>query len=466
MMLQEQLDGLNPEQKRAVLTTEGRVLILAGAGSGKTSVLAHRIAYLISSGRAEPEQILGLTFTNKAAGEMRERVAKITSPQIAKRVLLTTFHSFCMQILRGEIEKLGYTPQFTLYNEREVRRLVTELAKQLLECDKDLPSLEPTIAAISRVKNHGEFGEGATWHDAFTKELYEKLSICMRAYNAVDFDSLLSLTQELFLAHPEVLKGYQERFRYVMVDEYQDTNRIQNRITLLIAEKHGNLCVVGDDDQSIYGWRGADVRNILEFPAETTITLEQNYRSTPRILQGANAVIRQNTERHKKELWSKKGEGHPIVLFTAPTDKEEAKAVADRLVYFHDQKGIPWKEMAVLYRSNILARQIELSLMEAPWKKEGTWRRGIPYRAFGGTELFEKSEIKDLLSYLKVIANPRDQQSLLRIVNMPRRGISEDALDRLTYYNRTHAVPLWNVLEQIAHNPASVPLEKPLSPKS
>jgi DNA helicase II / ATP-dependent DNA helicase PcrA len=467
---QQAFSHLNPAQRKAVLTVQGRVLILAGAGSGKTSVLAYRTAHLLQNLKVSPEAILGLTFTNKAAQEMCARVANLVSYKVAKKVTLSTFHSFCMQILRKEIVKLGYTSNFTLYDEKDIRRLGQGLARHLLEHEGELPSLEKTFHKIAFAKSRGlSFEEIAkektAWHDPFSADLYERLKICMRAYNAVDFDSLLSLTVQLFEEHPDVLERYQDRYCYVMIDEYQDTNPIQYRLAKLISSKHGNLCVVGDDDQSIYGWRGAEIKNILKFESETVIKLEQNYRSTPTILKAANAVIANNEQRHHKELWSTADSGDLITLFHAPTELDEAQSIIQRMIKLRKEKKIPWNEMAVLYRSNILARPFELALMQAVWEKEGKWVRGIPYEVFGGTEFYERAEIKDLIAYLRVIANPLDQEALLRIINIPRRGISDHALDQLTQFNRMRNIPLWTLLSEIA-SPLSSDLKNDLSEKA
>lgn len=442
--------SLNSSQASAVQTTRGRVLILAGAGSGKTSVLTHRMAHLVLNCHVDPKNILGLTFTNKAASEMRERIEKMLPSSAAKHLTLCTFHSFCMKILRDEIELLGYTKNFSLYDEKDIKRILLQLTRQILQHDGDLPSIEPTIAAISKAKNKGSIPEEDTiWHDNFTKELFQGLQVSLRAYNAVDFDSLLSLTIELFEKFPNVLEKYQDRYQYIMIDEYQDTNPIQYRLAQFLAKKHGNLCVVGDDDQSIYGWRGAEVKHILEFDADHTVKLEQNYRSTPIILQAANAVISNNKERHKKELWSQAERGEPIVLFHAPSEREEAESVAQRIAYYHKQHNIPWNEIAVLYRSNILARALESAMMQTVWDNHGKWVRGIPYQVFGGTEFFERSEIRDLIAYLRVIANPQDQEALLRIINTPRRGISSNCLDILTQRNRKGHTSLWKILKEV-----------------
>lgn len=462
--------SLNPSQKKAVETIHGRLLILAGAGSGKTSVLSHRIAYLIHNAHISPHAILGLTFTNKAAAEMRERVAKIIGHPLARQVTLSTFHSFCMQILRKEIHCLGYTSNFSLYTEKDVRRLTTQLVRHMLEHEGELPSIEKIFDQISFIKSRGadlEIAENppSQLNDQFNKDLLQRLRICMRAYNAVDFDSLLSLTVQLFQEHPEVLKRYQDRYQYLMIDEYQDTNPVQYQLAQLLSAKHNNLCVVGDDDQSIYGWRGAEIKNILEFDSTTRITLDQNYRSTPTILKAANAVISNNEKRHGKQLWSTGDPGELITLFHAPTDAEEAQAIAQRMIKLKRDTQMAWRDMAILYRSNILSRPIELALMNAVWQKEGQWIRGIPYEVFGSTEFYERAEIKDIIAYLKVIANPLDQEALLRIINIPRRGISDKTLDLLTQMNRSQKQPLWSLLKEIA-SPLSSALKSEISPRA
>ena len=442
---------LNDQQRKAIHTTEGRVLILAGAGSGKTSVLTHRIAHLIKNLNTPPTSILGLTFTNKAAAEMRKRVADMIDSSLAKHVTLCTFHSFCMQILRKEIHKLGYTRDFSIYDERDVRRLLNHLVREELGVEGDLPSLDPTYEAISLAKNKAQTPEEMKG-DNMSKQLFGRLQTVMRAYNAVDFDNLLCLTLQLFEEHPDVLAKYQTRFRYIMIDEYQDTNPIQYRLAKLLSASHNNLCVVGDDDQAIYGWRGAEIKNILQFESETIIKLEQNYRSTPTILAAANKVIRHNQQRHIKELWSSKEAGDLVEVFNAPNDLDEASAVVLRMIAYNREHKIPWKEMAVLYRSNLLARPIELALMQASWQapgdKETEWRRGIPYETFGGTEFTERAEVKDLAAYLRVIVNPLDQEAILRIINVPRRGISDQALDKITQKNRDQKIPLWKALQE------------------
>lgn len=446
---------LNPEQQRAVEATEGRVLVLAGAGSGKTNVIVHRIAHLIQNRGVSPQAILGLTFTNKAAEEMRERVAKMLSAPVAKQVTLSTFHSFCMRVLRKEIHHLGYTRDFSLYDERDILRLLKQIARDILEHELDLPSIEPIFRKISNAKSKGIPPEeidptSREWRDELSRTIYTRFHASMRAYNAVDFDSLLTLTVELFKKHPEVLDRYQEQYRYIMIDEYQDTNPVQYQIAKFLCAKYNNLCVVGDDDQSIYGWRGADIKNILNFESSHKVKLEQNYRSLPTILHAANALIVNNSERHDKQLYSVSQDSMPIVLFHAPRETDEATAVVQRILHLRQLHGLKWKDFAVLYRSNTLSRPIEMALMQAMWQKEGNrWVKGIPYQIFGGTELYERSEIKDMISYLRFIANQRDEEALLRIINLPRRGISDKTMNILTEENRSKKIPLWELIKSL-----------------
>ncbi len=442
------MSTLNPQQQRAVETTDGRVLVLAGAGSGKTKVIIHRIAHLIQAKGAAPESILGLTFTNKAAAEMRGRLGKLIPPSIAKKVILSTFHSFCMRLLRQEIHHLGYTRNFSLYDERDIRRLLKQVARDELEHEGDLPSIEPIMTSISQARSQGNLPK-----DKMSRTLFERLHASMRAFNAVDFDSLLSLTVELLENHPEILEKYQKHFRYVMIDEYQDTNPIQYKIAKLLSAKHNNLCVVGDDDQSIYGWRGAEIKNILTFESSHIVKLEQNYRSLPTILKAANTLIAHNNERHKKELYSKASDSEQITLFHAPTENDEAATVVQRMLHLKKIHNLRWRDFAILYRSNAISRPFEMALMQAMWQKNNEWRRGIPYQVFGGTELYERSEIKDLMAYLRFIANPQDEEALLRIVNVPRRGISDKTIHTLTEENRQKKIPLWDVMQKLTSHP-------------
>lgn len=451
---------LNPEQKRVVETTEGRILVLAGAGSGKTRVIIHRIQYLLLHKKVSPDSILGLTFTNKAAQEMKTRLSQLVEKKAAQKVTLSTFHSFCMNLLRKEITALGYTSHFTLYDRKDIQRLATQLAKEILKTEK-IPSIVSSLEKISWCESQAD---PSSLPDSFTQTLYQSLKTTLRAYNAVDFDSLLSLTVQLFQQNPKLLQKYQEKYRYIMIDEYQDTNPVQSQLAEMLAARHRNLCIVGDDDQAIYSWRGACVQNILHFPSDQTIRLEQNYRCYPSILAAANSVISYNQKRHKKTLFTQSKEDRQIELFHAPNEAEEAQAVVDRIIYLHQQQNIAFEDMAILYRSNLLSRNFEIALMNASYKKGENWLRGIPYEVYGGLEFSERSEIKDLLAYLKVIVNPQDQESLLRILNVPKRGISSQTIDLLTQYQRKKDLSLWDILlalqEHIPH------LEKPLSSKA
>lgn len=451
----DDFESLNPEQKKAVATIHGRVLILAGAGSGKTRVLTMRMAYLVKHQQVSPKNILGLTFTNKAAAEMRHRIGSLLDSASAKQITLCTFHSFCMQLLRKEIHHLGYTHNFTLYDEKDVQRLIFLIVRDILGHEGELPSLAATVSAINQAKNKGLHpdelaGTGSAWHDQFARDVYCRLQTSMRAYNAVDFDNLLWLAVELFQKFPDVLDRCQETYKYIMIDEYQDTNPIQYRLASLLSSKYNHLCVVGDDDQSIYGWRGAEIKNILSFDQAVVIKLEQNYRSTNTILKAANSIICKNKERHAKNLWSQNGEGSRIEVFHAPNEIDEAEAVVKRIVKLREKEGLEWKDMAILYRSNALSRQMEIALMKHAWKNNDRWVQGIPYQVHGGLEFYERREVKDLCAYLRVIVNPLDQEALLRVINQPRRGIGDGALDALTAYNRKHNIPLWQLLEQAA----------------
>lgn len=446
---------MNSQQQIAVESTEGRILILAGAGSGKTRVLTHRMAHLIRLG-VKPSAILGLTFTNRAAVEMRHRMAALIPQNLANEVTLSTFHSFCLQILRNDIEKLGYTSQFSLYTEHDVKRLMNYITRDILNQDGDLPSFAKAESLIQKAKSQGKRpheleDSSSRWHETYTRTLFERLENAMQAYNAVDFDHLLTLTVRLFETYPEILNAYQERFRYIMVDEYQDTNPVQYRLVELLSAKYSNLCVVGDDDQSIYGWRGANMRNILEFENAKVIKLEQNYRSTNVILEVANAIIRRNTERHQKVLWSECGRGDPVEVFVARSEMEEAHNVALRIVALRDKEKLKWRDIAILYRSNSLSKQMELALMKQSWFDGAKWHLGVPYEIHGSTEWYEKREVKDLQAYLRLIVNRLDLEATLRIINQPRRGIGESTLNKLTAHHRNHQIPLWEVIEGVSN---------------
>ncbi len=425
------LSGLNPAQRRAVETTEGPVLVLAGAGSGKTRVITRRIAWLIARELARPSEILAVTFTNKAAAEMRERVAELTGSAFAKEIVISTFHAFCLSVLRRDIERLGYRKNFTIYSESDARALLRRVTDELSDRQA---RFSPAIfhSAISLRKNAGETPEtlrarplrNATEekYEARLGDVYERYQSGLRAANSLDFDDLLLCTLQLWRRHPEAIAEARARFRYVLVDEYQDTNRLQYELLTLLTEEHHNLCVVGDDDQSIYGWRGAEARHILnfekDFPEATIITLDQNYRSTETILKAANSVIANNSTRRHKQLWSSLGKGRALEWFVTANEEAEAREAARWIRHIMRRTGARYGDFAVLYRSNMQSRPFELAFRQA----------GIPYVVIGGQDFFERAEVKDVVSYLKICANPRDESAFLRVVNMPRRGIGDAVL--------------------------------------
>ncbi len=435
------LSKLNPMQRRAAETLEGPVLILAGAGSGKTRTVTYRIANLLSQG-VKPWSILALTFTNKAAKEMKTRVEALAGED-AQEMWIGTFHSVCVRILRRDIEKLGYQRSFTIYDDDDQMRVLKDAYKQLNVDEKLLPP-KAVRGMISDAKN--KLMRADEWfarsekdyrsqkvHDIFC--FYEDR---LRGSNALDFDDLLLCTLQLFADHPPVLEYYQNRFRYVHVDEYQDTNMAQYEFVRALTCVSRNLCVVGDDDQSIYGWRGADIRNILDFEKDyhdaVVIKLEQNYRSTANILDAANQVIAHNRGRKEKMLWTDEPEGDKISLFTAGDEREEAAWICDRIRARN--KTTPYSEMAVLYRMHAQSRVIEEMLMRA----------GIPYKVFGGTRFYDRKEIKDALAYLRLLVNPSDDVCLKRIINVPKRAIGESTVTQLEEAARREDVPIFSVL--------------------
>ena len=448
------LAELNSEQQQAVKCTEGRVLILAGAGSGKTKVLTCRTAHLIENQSVCPENILGLTFTNKAAAEMRSRLSSLVGSAKAAKVNFTTFHSFCMQVLKEDIHFLGYTSKFSLYDETDLQRLLNSIVREALDHEGDLPSMGSLISNLKKANTSGfldidQFQFNSKWHEELLVKVYHSLKSALRAYNAVDFDNLLCLTVELFEKFADVLDRYQDRYRYIMIDEYQDTNQVQLKLAELLAKKYNNLCVVGDDDQSIYGWRGAEIKNILSFGEAKVIKMEQNYRSSNIILEAANAVIKNNCDRYPKALWSSKVGSELIQVFHAPDEDLEAECVVKQIVDLRQKEKLVWSDFAILYRSNSLARSFEKALLQASWSMDGKWFRGIPYEVFGGAEFYDRKEVKDILAYMRVISNELDQEALLRIVNLPTRGVGEDSLDKITRYNRSKKIPLFEVIKKI-----------------
>ena len=429
------IDSLNPAQKEAVLCTEGPLLVLAGAGSGKTRVLTYRIANLIENKDVAPWRILAITFTNKAAAEMRERLGALVGPA-ARGMWVSTFHSMCVRMLRADAERLGFTKAFTIYADDDSKRLFKDI---MAELDID-PKRYPVNALrnrISTAKNElivpGDFEAQAA--DPIAKvaaRVYTRLQERLRAANAFDFDDLLLYAYLLLKNHPDVLEAYQDRFRYLMVDEYQDTNHAQYSITTLLADKHKNIMVVGDDDQSIYSWRGADIRNILEFendyPEAHTVKLEQNYRSVGNILAAANAVIANNQHRKAKKLFTSEGDGDKISVYMASDERDEGRWIAGEIEK-RKAEGFSYNQIAVFYRTNAQSRMIEDMLVRA----------GVPYRIVGGTRFFDRAEIRDVMAYLTLVVNPADDMAAKRVINVPRRGIGKttiELIDREARENR------------------------------
>ena len=446
------LQGLNPKQREAARATEGPVLVLAGAGSGKTQVITRRIAHIVANGLATPDEILAVTFTNKAAAEMRERVGGLIGTSEAKKVMLSTFHSYCLKILRTHCERIGIRKNFSIAGESDSRTLLRRVVDDM---NSQTMSYSPGMfqSTISLCKNTNVLpDEGGTMplaSDTDAKygeqlpDVYTKYQSALRAANSLDFDDLLLMTLKLWRACPDVLALCRGKFKYVMVDEYQDTNALQFELIRLLVEAHRNFCVVGDDDQSIYAWRGADPRNILEFeksfPEAKIVTLDQNYRSTETILKAANSVIKNNGSRREKQLWSELGVGRPIDWITVSDEDAEAKEAVKWLKYIQQKTGARYSDFAMLYRSNIQSRPLEVILRQA----------GIPYVVVGGQDFFERSEVKDIISYLKVIANPRDEAAFLRVVNMPRRGIGDNTLHRAHDICREEGASLGMALSEV-----------------
>lgn len=439
MDIGKQINRLNPRQRDAVLHTEGPLLVLAGAGSGKTRVITTRVAYLISQG-IPSEAVLAVTFTNKAAKEMRERVMGMLKSGGAKPPLISTFHSLCMNILRREIDKLGFRRDFTIYDTSDQHSLIRNLLSEIRYEDRSFKP-ESILERISMAKNDMPLPRSTKRDEPEDIEIisdavYPKYLEAMKTLNAVDFDDLLLHTLQLFREHPDVLEKYQNRFLYIMVDEYQDTNRVQYGLVSLLAGKHRNICVVGDDDQSIYGWRGANLGNILDFerdfPGTVVVRLEQNYRSFGNILDAANGVIRNNKKRMEKTLWSEQGKGPKVSIFRADETDDEAQWVADRIELMKFERKIAYDDVAIIYRANLFSRPFEEALR----------RKRIPYTVVGGTSYFDHREIKDLASYLKICANHRDDLSLLRVANVPKRGLGPGALGKLVAFAKEHHLPL------------------------
>ena len=440
------LTGLNKEQQQAVQHTEGPLLILAGAGSGKTKVLTVRIAHLLAQG-VNPYEILAITFTNKAAKEMKSRVEYLVG-DVANRIWLSTFHSFCAKFLRFEIDSfLGYNSNFTIYDTSDSQAVIKAALKALNLDDKYYP-VGAMIAAISDAKNQLLFAsdfrkQARDFYQQKVADVYEYYERELRKNNALDFDDLLLVAVKLLQSNAAVLDKYSHRFRYVMIDEYQDTNHAQYLLAKLLASHWKNIAVVGDADQSIYAWRGADIQNILDFekdyPNCTSIKLEQNYRSTKIILDAANAVIDNNEGRPEKNLWTDKTEGAKIQHFTAQSEHEEAAFIGDTIAKKHDIHDVPFGDMAILYRTNAQSRVLEEALI----------KRALPYTMVGGTKFYDRKEIKDVLAYLRVLYNPFDDLSLLRIINVPKRSIGATTVAKLQEYARANGTSLFMTLTQL-----------------
>lgn len=440
------LTGLNKEQQQAVQHTEGPLLILAGAGSGKTKVLTVRIAHLLAQG-VNPYEILAITFTNKAAKEMKSRVEGLVG-DVANRIWLSTFHSFCAKFLRFELDNfLGYNSNFTIYDTSDTQAVIKAALKALNLDDKYYP-VGAMIGAISDAKNKLLFAsdfrkQARDFYQQKVADVYEYYERELRKNNALDFDDLLLVAVKLLQSNEAVLDKYSKRFRYVMIDEYQDTNHAQYLLAKLLASHWKNIAVVGDADQSIYAWRGADIQNILDFekdyPNCTSIKLEQNYRSTKIILDAANAVIENNEGRPKKNLWTDKTEGAKIQHFTAQSEHEEAAFIGDTIAKKHDIHGVPYGDMAILYRTNAQSRVLEEALI----------KRALPYTMVGGTKFYDRKEIKDVLAYLRVLYNPFDDLSLLRIINVPKRSIGATTVAKLQDYARANGTSLFMTLTQL-----------------
>ena len=438
------VSGLNPVQAEAVTHTEGPLLVVAGAGSGKTRVLTHRIAHLIEQG-VSPFEILAITFTNKAAQEMRERVAALVGP-VAQKMWVSTFHSACVRILRRDGHRLGYPSSFTIYDQADAQRLTGYVVRDLGLDAKRFPPRQ-VHAVISAAKND-DLGPEAYRQRAeviFERKIadvYVEYQARLLKAGAMDFDDLLRNTVELFRTEPEVLEHYRRRFRHVLVDEYQDTNRVQNELVLQLAGEHHNICVVGDSDQSIYKFRGADIRNILEFeeafPDATVIVLEQNYRSTQTILDAANSVIANNLSRKPKELWTDEGHGHAIIRYHADDESDEGQWVAHEIAKLHDSGQHTWGDVAVFYRTNAQSRVVEEHLLRA----------GIPYKVVGGTRFYDRREVKDALSYLKAVVNPADEVSVKRVLNLPKRGIGDSTVAKLDAWAAMHGYAFMQALRR------------------
>lgn len=437
--------NLNDKQREAVYTTDGPVLILAGAGSGKTTVLINRIAYLIGAKNVFPSQILAITFTNKAAAELKSRLETMLGSE-GEMVWASTFHSLCVRILRRDIEKIGYPSSFNIFDRADQLTVVKECLKGMGLDDKTYPP-KSVLSNIGRAKDELLDPEGfakmvaGDFRMEKVAQIYSLYQRKLQKYGSLDFDDIIMLTVKLFAEHEDVLKYYQHRFQYIMVDEYQDTNHAQYRLVSMLADAHKNLCVVGDDDQSIYKFRGANIENILSFEKQYTnakvIKLEENYRSSQNILDAANNVIKNNMGRKGKSLWTSKGEGEKIKLLKAQNEHDEGQKIAERIDEL-TRNGYAYNDFAILYRTNAQSRVIENMLL----------RNAIPYRVLGGLRFFDRKEIKDVLAYMKLINNPSDNVSLKRIINEPKRGIGKKSVEDAELLSAQNNISMFQVCEQ------------------
>ncbi|MDQ1147953.1 DNA helicase-2/ATP-dependent DNA helicase PcrA [Bacillus sp. SORGH_AS 510] len=440
------LNGLNPEQQNAVKATDGPLLLMAGAGSGKTRVLTHRIAYLIVEKRVNPYNILAITFTNKAAREMKERIGKMMGGA-AEEIWISTFHSMCVRILRRDIDRMGFNRNFTILDTTDQQSVVKSILK---DKNIDPKKFDPRaiLGSISSAKNElidpEEFKKTAGgYFEQVVSDVYEEYQKRLRKNQALDFDDLIMMTIQLFTRVPQVLEYYQRKFQYIHVDEYQDTNRAQYMLVKLLANRFKNLCVVGDSDQSIYKWRGADIANILSFekdyPNATVILLEQNYRSTKRILLAANKVIENNMNRRAKNLWTENPEGNKLVYYRADSEQGEAQFVAGKIKELTRDQNYNLSDIAILYRTNAQSRVMEEVLLKS----------NIEYSIVGGIKFYDRKEIKDMLAYLRLISNPDDDISLQRVINVPKRGIGSSSLDKIANFAAMHDLSLYQALDSI-----------------
>jgi len=440
-----ELSGLNEQQRAAVECVEGPLLLLAGAGSGKTRVITCRIAYLLLVKKVPAKNLLAVTFTNKAAREMKERVVEMVGKKAVKGMVIATFHSLCVRILKEEIERLGFKGNFSIYGTSDQLSIIRVILQEL-DLDGQKFDAERILWKISDAKNaliepkdyRVRFHEDEEYMAA---QVYPRYQKALKAYNAIDFDDIIMLAVKLLREFPEVLEKFRQRYRYLMVDEYQDTNAAQYRLMQLLAGGHRNLCVVGDDDQSIYGWRGADLGNILnfeqDFPGTTVIKLEQNYRSTGNILGAANAVIKNNRKRKEKALWTSGGSGRAIEYHLCEDGEDEARMVMELIHAEKFREERQYSDFAILYRTNVQSRAFEEQLRY----------ENIPYVLIGGQQFFDRKEVKDAVAYLKVLVNEKDEVNLLRILNYPKRGIGETTADRLIRHSTETGVGLWGVLK-------------------